>query len=131
MDTNYNPYARYQTQFTIYGSPSQNHTVGELQNGILKELDDLKKYLVSDKELQRIKNQIIAQKTFEKDSIFGQATELGLLETIGIGWQKADEYTKAINAITPQQVQQTAQDYFQEKSRTIAILEPQPQRAAP
>lgn len=131
VDTNYNPYARYQTQFTIYGSPSQNHTVGELQNGILKELDDLKKYLVSDKELQRIKNQIIAQKTFEKDSIFGQATELGLLETIGIGWQKADEYTKAINAITPQQVQQTAQDYFQEKSRTIAILEPQPQRAAP
>lgn len=131
VDTNYNPYTRYQTQFIIYGSPSQNHTVGELQNGILAELDELKKTLVSEKELQRIKNQIIAQKTFEKDSIFGQATELGLLETVGIGWQKADEYTKAINTITPQQVQQTAQHYFQEKSRTIAILEPQPQRAAP
>lgn len=81
--------------------------------------------------MQRIKHQIIAQKTFEKDSIFGQASELGLLETIGLGWQKADEYTAAINAITPQQILQTAQRYFQENNMTTAILEPQPQRAAP
>ncbi len=130
-DTYYNPYTRYQTQFIVYGSPSQNHTLTDLQNGILKELDDLKKNPVNEIELQRIKHQIIAQKTFEKDSIFGQASELGLLETIGIGWQKANDYTKAINAITPQQVQETAQHYFQEKNMTTAILEPQPQRAAP
>ncbi|WP_423201607.1 M16 family metallopeptidase [Fluoribacter gormanii] len=127
-DTYYNPYTRYQTQFIIYGSPSQNHTLNDLQDGLLSELDDLKNHPVSEIELQRIKNQIIAQKTFEKDSIFGQASELGLLQTIGIGWQKADEYTKAINAITPQQVQQTAQRYFQEKNMTTAILEPQTQK---
>ncbi|WP_409365667.1 M16 family metallopeptidase [Fluoribacter gormanii] len=127
-DTYYNPYTRYQTQFIIYGSPSQNHTLNDLQDGLLSELDDLKNHPVSEIELQRIKNQIIAQKTFEKDSIFGQASELGLLQTIGIGWQKADDYTKAINAITPQQVQQTAQRYFQEKNMTTAILEPQTQK---
>ncbi|PWY54680.1 peptidase M16 [Legionella qingyii] len=127
-DTYYNPYTRYQTQFIIYGSPSQNHTLDDLQNGLFSELDDLKNNPVSEIELQRIKNQIIAQKTFEKDSIFGQASELGLLQTIGIGWQKADDYTKAINAITPQQVQQTAQRYFQEKNMTTAILEPQTQK---
>ncbi|MCE0722381.1 insulinase family protein [Legionella sp. PC1000] len=127
----YSPYTRYQTQFIVYGSPSQNHTISDLQNGLLNEIDDLKKNQVTAQDLQRVKHQIIAQKTFEKDSIFGQASELGLLETIGIGWQKAGEYTKAINAITPQQIQQTAQRYFQENNMTTAILEPQPQRAAP
>lgn len=126
-DTYYNPYTRYQTQFIIYGAPSQNHTINELQHSFFKELDDLKKNRVSDQELQRIKNQIIAQKTFEKDSLFGQASELGLLETTGIGWKKASNYTTAIKAITPEQVQQTAQRYFQEKNMTIAVLEPQKQ----
>ncbi|MGL5741983.1 MAG: M16 family metallopeptidase [Legionella sp.] len=129
-DTYYNPYTRYQTQFIIYGAPSQNHKVSDLETGFLKELDDLKKNPIDAKELQRIKNQIIAQKTFEKDSIFGQASELGLLETIGIGWQKTNDYTAAINAVTPAQIQQAAQRYFQPKNRTIAILEPQAQQVA-
>ncbi|VEB33155.1 zinc protease [Legionella sainthelensi] len=71
------------------------------------------------------------KKTFEKDSIFGQASEIGLLETIGIGWQKAGEYTNAIEAVTPEQIQQTAQRYFQEKNKTIAILEPQKHKVTP
>ncbi|AUH71656.1 insulinase family protein [Legionella sainthelensi] len=130
-DTYYNPYTRYQTQFIIYGTPSQNSKVSDLQKAFLNELDDLKKKPVNQEELQRIKNQIIAQKTFEKDSIFGQASEIGLLETIGLGWQKAGEYTNAIEAVTPEQIQQTAQHYFQEKNKTIAILEPQKHKVTP
>lgn len=76
------------------------------------------------KELQRIKNQIIAQKTFEKDSIFGQAMELGLLETVGLGWKTTNNYTNAINSITPQQIQQAVVLYFQENNMTEAELMP-------
>lgn len=121
----YNLYSRYQTQFIVYGSPSQNHTIAELKKSIDIELDDLKNTPVNAQELQRIKNQIIAQKTFEKDSIFGQAMELGLLETIGLGWQKAEDYNKAINEITAAQIQQTARRYFQDNNRTEAELIPE------
>lgn len=123
-ETYYNLYTRYQTQFIVYGIPSQNHTIADLEKSFLKELNTLKKTLINSTELQRIKTQLIAQKTFEQDSIYEQATELGLLETIGIGWQKAQEYTKAIEAITPEQIQKTAQHFFVEKNRTIALLEP-------
>lgn len=125
VDAYYNLYARYPTQFIVYGAPSQNHPLEELQKGLLSELDSLKTVPVSEKELQRIKNQIIAQKTFEKDSIFGQAMELGLLETVGLGWKKADEYSKAINSVTAEQIQQTAQRYFQEQNSTEAELKPE------
>jgi zinc protease len=123
-DAYYNLYARYQTQFIIYGAPSQKHQIKDLRKALVAELDALKNTQISEQELQRIKNQIIAQKTFEQDSIFGQAMELGLLETVGIGWQKLNNYTKAINSVTPEQIQQTAQRYFQENNMTEAELKP-------
>ncbi len=123
-DVYYNLYSRYQTQFIVYGAPSQKNTISDLRNGLLTELNSLKDTPVSGQELQRIKNQIIAQKTFEKDSIFGQAMELGLLETVGIGWKNTTNYEQAINSITPEQIQKTAQHYFQENNMTEAELKP-------
>lgn len=120
----YNLYSRYQSQFIVYGAPSQDHQIKDLEKGLITELEALKKAPVSNQELQRVKNQIIAQKTFEKDSIFGQAMELGLLETIGLGWKNTETYTKAINEITPEQIQQVAQRYFQENNMTVAELKP-------
>jgi zinc protease len=120
----YNLYSRYQTQFLVYGTPSQNYTVQDLQKALFSELDAIKNKPISTQELQRIKNQIIAQKTFEKDSIFGQAMELGLLETIGIGWKSAESYNQEINKVTASQIQQTAKDYFQEDNSTVAELKP-------
>ncbi|STX52526.1 zinc protease (peptidase, M16 family) [Legionella busanensis] len=120
----YNLYARYPTQFMLFGMPSQAHTLPELKAGLLKEIKKLQTNLVSAPELQRIKTQIIAQKTFEKDSSFGQAMELGLLETIGLGWQAAEAYTDNINAITPEQIQEVAKRYFNDNSLTEAQLFP-------
>ena len=126
----YNLYARYQTQFILYGLPSQSNTMVKLKQGIWGELNRLKTELVPIKELQRIKTQIIAQKTFEKDSIFGQAMELGLLETAGLGWRTAESYVNRINNITPLQLQKTAQHYFQENNMTEALLIPTNQQRA-
>lgn len=123
-DIYYNLYARYQTQFVFFGTPSQNHNVTDLKAGILREIKRLQNEPMSDMELNRIKTQIIAQKTFEKDSIFAQAMELGMLETIGVGWQVADTYTKRINAITPAQIQEVAVRYFLDKTLTEAQLFP-------
>lgn len=124
VDVFYNLYARYQTQFILYGTPNQSHTTNDLKDGILAEIKRLQTKLIDAHELQRVKTQIIAQKTFERDSIFGQAMELGLLETVGLGWQLAEKYVDRINSITPQQLQKTAQRYFQENNMTEAFLVP-------
>lgn len=123
-DVFYNLYARYQTQFVLYGTPSQNHTLNDLKSGMLDELAQLKKTKISANELKRIKTQITAQKIFERDSIFGQAMEIGLLETIGLGFETAHQYIERINQITPEQVQQVAQHYFNENNLTEARLIP-------
>lgn len=120
----YNLYSRYQTQFTLYGTPTQSHTIRELRQGILTELERLKDEPISAVELSRIKIQVIAQKTFERDSIFSQAMEIGLLETIGLGWQTAEHYATMINSISPEQIQATAKRYFKANNLTEALLIP-------
>lgn len=120
----YSLYSRYETQFMLYGTPSESHTIHELKNGILSELQHLKNELIGEKELSRIKTQIIAEKTFELDSIFSQAMELGLLETIGLGWKTSDQYVDKILSITPVQIQKTAQRYFKDNNLTEALLIP-------
>ncbi|WP_419419296.1 M16 family metallopeptidase [Legionella sp. D16C41] len=120
----YNLYTRYPTQFIVFGMPSQSHTLPELKAAMVKEIKKLQTERISEAELKRIKTQIIAQKTFEKDSIFGQAMELGLLETVGLGWQIAEKFTDEINAITPEQIQEVAKRYFNDNSQTEAQLFP-------
>jgi zinc protease len=124
-DVYYNLYARYDTQFIIYGTPSQKHTPLQLKKAFIAQLNALKKEKVPDAELQRIKNQIIAQKIFEKDSIFGQAMEIGLLETVGLSHQESEQYIKKINAITSSQLRQVAIELFNNKRLTSTLLTPE------
>lgn len=120
----YNLYSRYPSQFILYGIPAKGKSMKTLEAALLEEIENLQTQKVSKEELQRVKNQIIAQKVFEKDSIFGQAMELGLLETVGAGWQASETFTQQIKQITPEQIQETAQKYFQQKAMTRAELIP-------
>jgi len=126
VETYYNRYTRYDTQFVFFGVPNKTHTLRELRTGILSEITRLKATLVSDEELQRVKTQIIAQKTFEKDAIFEQAMELGLLETLGLSLNTADEYIERINHISAEEIRKTARQYFQSMRLTEAQLIPNP-----
>jgi zinc protease len=123
-DSIYNPYTRFQTQFTLLGIPAAGHTIPELKEAMVQEIQLLQKEPVSEAELNRVKTQIIAQKTFEKDSIFGQAMELGILETVGLGWEVAEQYTNKIKAVTAAQVQEAAKKYFTDKAMTQTTLVP-------
>lgn len=121
----YNLYARYPTLFTVYGTPSSQHTLDHLSQDLNAELKRLKTTRVTDKELKRVQTQLIAQKTFERDSGFGQAMELGLLETVGLGWKATERYEQQIRTVTPDDIQAVAKRYFDEDRLTEARLIPQ------
>jgi zinc protease len=122
----YDPYARTKDQFVIAGVPAQGHTVAELEEAIWAQLEHLQQELVSPQELERIKNQVIAHKVFEQDSIFFQAMQLGLLETVGLDWRLADAYADQIQTVTAEQVQAVAHKYFLGETVTRAELVPLP-----
>lgn len=125
-DVGYNLYARQAEIFLLDATPAAEHTVEEVEAAIQAQLQQIKDKPVTAKELARIKAQVVAGKVYERDSIFYQAMQLGTLETVGLGWQRMDEYADRVRAITAEQVQQVAKKYLINDSLTVAVLEPLP-----
>jgi len=97
-----------------------------MEYALKQQVYKLQSELVSEQELQRVKAQVLASAVYERDSNFYQAMQLGMLETVGVGWEKVDEYVDKVNQITAEQVRDVARKYLVEEKLNIAYLDPQP-----
>ena len=118
--------SRLSDLFELEATPAEGKTVTELETALKNEVTKLQKNLISPDELQRIKAQVLASAVYERDSSFYQAMQLGMLETVGLGWQKADEYVSKINQVTAEQVRDVARKYLIDDHLNVAYLEPLP-----
>lgn len=119
-------FSRLDDIFTIAATPAQGKSIEEVKQAILSQLDQLKSEPATEAELQRVKTQVIASSVYQLDSVFYQAMQLGMLETVGLDWRLVDSYPDKISAVTAEQVQQVAQKYFINDGLTIAELIPLP-----
>ena len=122
----YNMYSAQPDLFLFDGTPARGHSVAELEKAFHEQIEQLKNELVSQDELERIKAQVVAAKIYERDSLFYQAMQMGILETNGLGWQRMDEYADKLQAVTPEQIQKVAKKYFVPTQLTVAELKPLP-----
>ena len=96
-----------------------------MEAAIIDQIKAIQQQPPGEDELARVKAQVVASSIYEQDSGFYQAMKIGILETVGLGWETRDEYVDRINAVTAEQVQQVAQKYFVEDHLTVAELIPQ------
>jgi len=126
LGSSYQMAGRLDGLFTIGGTPAQGRTVAELESAIRQQIEELQQAEVTEQELQRVKAQVVSSDVYERDSVYYQAMILGIFETVGLGWQLADEYVGRIQEITAAQVQAVARKYFIDDRVTVAVLEPLP-----
>ncbi len=124
VDVSYNPQLLYSTLFTISATPAADSEYSEVRAAIAKQIQQLQSRLVSVKELNKVKAQVVASEVYAKDSFLQRAISYGQLLAIGLPWQDAEVYIKRINAITPAQVQAVAKTYFNFDHLTVARLLP-------
>jgi len=122
----YDLYARMANVFALEGTPATGKTLAELETALLEEVRNLREEPAANDELERVKAQVLAQNVFQRDSMFYQAMQLGMAETVGLGWRTVDEYVARINAVTAAEVQAVARKYLTEDALNVAILEPLP-----
>lgn len=120
----YYGYGRLPNLLVVTGTPAKDVETSRLKEALLAEIDILKKELVSEAELKRVKAQVISSEVFERDSIQHIATLLGSLETVGLGYQYMDEYVPGVLAVTAKQIQEVAKKYLIEDHLTVAELVP-------
>jgi len=129
-DAGYSAFSRLPDLFLLDGTPTDNYSVGDLEQAFRKQIDIIKNQPVSEQELQRVVTKVIAAKVYELDSVFYQAMQIGMLETIGMDWRLLDQYTDNIKAVTAEQVQQVARKYLNDDNLSVAILNPLPMQQA-
>jgi zinc protease len=112
--------------FQLEATPAEGKTLADMEKALKDEIIKLQTAPVIEEELQRIKAQVLAGKVYERDSNFYQAMQLGMLETVGLGWRKMDEYVSKVNQVTAAQVQEVAKRYLIDDHLSIAYLEPLP-----
>jgi len=118
--------ARHESLFMLSAIPSEKIAVEVLEFALRDEINAIKTELPDEKELDRVKAQVVAAQVYKQDSIFYQAMEVGMLETIGLPWKVKDDYVEKILAVTAEQVQQVANKYLTDERLTVAVLEPLP-----
>jgi zinc protease len=86
-------------------------------------VDKIKSELISERDLQKAKNQIESSFIFAQDSIFGQAMKIGYYEANG-GWRQMDQYIEGIRQVTREDIRRVAKEYLDRDRRTIGVLVP-------
>jgi zinc protease len=115
--------------FLISATMAKGKTVSQAEASIRKALDELKQKGILESELKRIKVRILSDQIYKRDSIFGQAMEIGSTEMAGFSWKDIDYMLEKMQIITPEQVQAVAKKYLIDEGLTIAVLDPQARKA--
>ncbi|MDD4857691.1 MAG: pitrilysin family protein [Candidatus Krumholzibacteria bacterium] len=114
------PGERYDNLLVIEAMPRAPHTVEEVEKAILAELDKIKAEPVSDRELQRVKNQLDA------NMIQSLGSNLGITFQVAMGQLYYGNYHAFFRSfdrtmkVTTADIQRVAAKYLTAKNRTVA-----------
>jgi zinc protease len=106
-------------------APLPGRSVAEVEKALDEEIGLLQKEEVSEKELEKARNQLEASFVYGQDSLFYQAMLVARYEIVS-DWRAIDNYLPSIRRVTPQDIVRVARQYLIPDNRTVGILEPLP-----
>lgn len=119
-------FSRLKDLFLVAGTPANGKSIEELKQAVFEQIEQIKNQPVTQAELDRVKAQVVAGAVYERDSVFYQAMQIGMLETVGLDWKLSDQYVDNVKAVTAEQIQAVANKYFIDDTLTTAELVPLP-----
>lgn len=116
------PGDKYPNLFSILATPLTPHTNKEVEEGIYAELEKLKTEYVSAEELQKVINNVEASFISSLASNSGLAGQLAFFQAITGDWRNLEKHIDQIKAVTPEDIQRVAKQYFIKTNRTVAEI---------
>ncbi|MGI8566815.1 MAG: M16 family metallopeptidase, partial [Pyrinomonadaceae bacterium] len=113
------------TLFMLTAQPKEGVAPEAVENAIYEEFGKIERESVTDQEIEKAKNILLANFYRQIKTINGRANQIGTYEVFFGDYRKlfnaADDYKK----VTKADVQRVAQKYFGAKNRTVATLVPE------
>ena len=114
--------ARLCANFSIYIATEPNNIVVSLK-GFQEEIDKIKNELVSEEELSNAKNNLIGKWAFSQEDNNQQAATYAHYAITGLGFDFNESAKEKIKAVTPEQIKECANKYFNDKY-VVSIIKP-------
>jgi predicted Zn-dependent peptidase len=116
------PGNRLDPLFTIGADPKDPHTLAEVEAAVLREIERVKVEPVTERELQRVSNQLEASLVRALGSNAGLAFRVGFYAAIRGDWRALLVDMERMKNVTPEDIMRVAQKYFTEENRTVGWL---------
>ena len=111
--------------FTITATPNPEVSLDELEAAIKAEIEKIAEQPPSEAEMDRVRAGVLAEQIYQRDSVMGQAMELGTLSVLGLDWRLAARFDDNLEAVTPEQVRQAARDWLVAERSAVAHVIPE------
>jgi zinc protease len=118
------------TLFNISVQPKENVPIDRIEAALYQELERLKKEAVSEKELRKAKNSLLATFYRQLKTVNGKAQALGNYEIFLGDYRKLFDASAEYEKVTAADLMRLAGQYFGEKNRTVAVLVPEKEAGA-
>ncbi len=104
-----------------FGAECQGEATPEmLEQAWYEQLKILQEEPVTDQELQKVKNQILASSVRRLEQNFNLLLQLGYYEALG-GWEYINTYPEEMAAVSVEDINRVANQYFAPEKRSVAI----------
>jgi zinc protease len=112
--------------FIAFAIMSSNHKVSEGQKALRKEIDGLAEKPVTEAELTKAKNQLIATVLRERETSNGKAFEIGQSVVVEHDAAAVNKDIEKLQAVTPADVKRVVKKYLIEGKPTLIDYQSQP-----
>jgi predicted Zn-dependent peptidase len=112
---------KWEGYFFLGGVAKPGSTPESVEQALYKEIERIQKEKVSERELQKVKNQFAADTFRRLENRFYLMLQI-LLADSNRGWQSFNEDPKRIAAVTADDVQRVANLYFKPEKRAVALF---------
>ena len=112
--------------FMLTGVPSKGKTAADVEAALRAQIQKIAQEGVETAELERVKTQWMASNVYERDSVMGQAQNLGSYWIQGMPLDAEDKLLAELKKVTSDDVKAVAAKYFGDDQLTIGTLVPQP-----
>ncbi|UCE02818.1 MAG: insulinase family protein [Candidatus Latescibacterota bacterium] len=116
------PGEKYPSLFVVFAIPNADNTPEQIEEAGWEEIKKLQTDLVSQEELDRVKTEVRAQFIRGIESNSGLAGRLAEYEVLQGGWEKLFERVDQIEAVTREDVRETAIKYLTRNNATIGYM---------
>jgi len=118
------------TLVIVVAQPKQGIDPAKCETAIYEEFDKTKSALISDQELEKAKNIRLVEFYHQMRTINGRANTIGTYEVFFGDYNRLFDAAKNYSAVTKEDVQRVAKQYFGANNRTVATLLPENEEKA-